>query len=335
MKAVGETRVDWKLMDDPANVENRNAGNGGDLVKHTVYLAVLRFLLRQEPWNSGLRLRECHAGRGIYRIPDGDSRRRLLSCLYSKPASAVPVLLHQAQKKILGVLHCWPAAAEQVQWYAGSALINACTLAESPSNGHLMELYEWMPETRQILRSVIAAASPNAEHRWCVCWPQDDRREFDGEKYIAENIGHWGKRDVVFLDPFAMWRQPSDRAKRNRYGVIVDALVRRGPDTPSLILFWTWGRAFPIADGDLDGTAVPVRNGYSELRSNLHKAGLHFVVVKWRWGLQFAMWVLVPSAQVAALREELDNHCHLLSDHLIRRGAGRSMSHPEVQVAVD
>jgi hypothetical protein len=45
--------MDWKLMDDAANIENRNAGNGGDLVKHTVYLAVLRSLLRQDPWSKG------------------------------------------------------------------------------------------------------------------------------------------------------------------------------------------------------------------------------------------------------------------------------------------
>src|SRR5262245_7763439 len=36
--------MDWKLMDDTGNPENANAGNGGDLVKHTVYLATLRFL---------------------------------------------------------------------------------------------------------------------------------------------------------------------------------------------------------------------------------------------------------------------------------------------------
>src|SRR6266550_1635342 len=69
--------VNWKLMEDQ-NKENWNAGNGGDLVKHTVYLAALRYLLPREPWSHGLTLRECHAGRGIYRIAEGDVRRRLL-----------------------------------------------------------------------------------------------------------------------------------------------------------------------------------------------------------------------------------------------------------------
>ncbi len=107
--------VDWRLMDDPANVENRNAGNGGDLVKHTVYLAVLRFLLSQEPWSNGLALRECHAGRGAYRIPDGDSRHRLLSCLYSNPTGDSSVLLRDAQMRVLRSLGCWPSAAGAVR----------------------------------------------------------------------------------------------------------------------------------------------------------------------------------------------------------------------------
>ena len=52
----------WMLQTDQ-NRQNGNAGNGGDLVKHTVYLALLDELLKHEPWRSNLRLRECHAGR--------------------------------------------------------------------------------------------------------------------------------------------------------------------------------------------------------------------------------------------------------------------------------
>jgi hypothetical protein len=31
MLSVMPMELDWKLMEDPANVENGNAGNGGDL----------------------------------------------------------------------------------------------------------------------------------------------------------------------------------------------------------------------------------------------------------------------------------------------------------------
>jgi len=327
--------MDWKMMGDPANIENRNAGNGGDLVKHTVYIATLRFLLAQEPWIRGLLLRECHAGRGVYRIPNGDVRSRLLSCLYSDPVGNGPVLLQDAQRNILGILDCWRPRGGEVQWYVGSALINAFTLSENQHGLHRLELYEWQPETRQILRSVLTAAQAHVHASLSVLQDDDQNREFDGEAYIEQQISGWGKQNVVLLDPFAMWRQPSDQAKRNRYGAIVDGLVKHGGDAPSVILFWTWGRAFPIAAGDLNGKVEPVRNGYGELRAKLHQAGLHFVLVKWRWGLQFAMWVVVPVLHVAALRDHIALHCDLLSDHLIRHGCSHRLSHPLVEVEVD
>lgn len=241
--------ADWKLMDDSANVENRNAGNGGDVVKHTVYLTVLRYLLARDPWRKGLLLRECHAGRGVYRIPDGDSRSRLLSCLYSGLSVAGPVLLRDAQRSALSALGCWLSGGEGLHWYAGSALINAIELSNIQSSPHKLEVYEWLPETRQILRSVLDAALPESQIV-SVLPGGKQAAEFDGEAYIERNVRNWGRQNVVLLDPFAMWREPADQLKRNRYGAIVEGLVHRGPDAPSLILFWTWGRAFLSADGD-------------------------------------------------------------------------------------
>jgi hypothetical protein len=327
--------VDWKLMDDPANVENRNAGNGGDLVKHTVYLAVLRFLLAQEPWRSKLTVRECHAGRGAYRIPDRDPRRKLLSCLYASGAGSSPVPLHDAQRSILDRLGCWPPSVEGAGWYVGSAPINAYALAQGPGDSHELELYELLPETRRILRSVLAQAQPEAHQFWSVLPKEEQGKEFDGEAHIAREIKDWGKQNLVLLDPFAMWRQPSDQAKRDLYGAIIDGLVSRRPDAASLILFWTWGRAFPVAHADLHGTARPVRNGYAELRAKLHEGGFDFVLIKWLWGLQFAMWVVVPAGHLTALRDAIDCHCRLLSDHLIQHGCGRSLRHPQVAVTID
>ena len=320
--------MDWRQMED-VNRENRNAGNGGDLVKHTVYLATLSSLLEREPWREGLFLRECHAGRGMYQIKD-EARRSNLTRLYLDPAlQGPPILLQTAQRSVLGMLGSWPDANQPIEWYAGSALLSAFVLnGHSGSNG--VELYESQPETRRILRSLLRAADL---HVHVNVLPLEERgQEFDGEHYVERAVGGWGKQDLVLLDPFAMWRQAEHQAQRNRYGTIIDRLIAKGGEAPSLILFWTWGRHFPAADGDLAGTAEPVRNGYSDLRNKLHEGGLHLVIVKWRWELQFAMWVVVPEAHVRAVRNDIDLHCRLLTDHLTRNGYGSDLSHPDVDI---
>jgi 23S rRNA A2030 N6-methylase RlmJ len=187
--------VDWKLLDDPANIENANAGNGGDLVKHTVYLATIRYLLTQEPWAKGLFVRECHAGRGIYRIPKGDPRVRLISAVFSDSIASSPILLQAAPKSILNALGCWDS--ESVEWYAGSALMNAGSLFGG--HGHSLELYEYLPETGRILYSVLNDVQPAANRCWRMPSAEEDE-EFDGETYIEQHIGNWGKQNLVLLD---------------------------------------------------------------------------------------------------------------------------------------
>jgi len=75
-----------------------------------------------------------------------------------------------------------------------------------------------------------------------------------------------------------------------------------------------------------------LKNGYAELRAKLHEADRHFVVVNWRWELQFAMWVVVPTTHIKALREEIDLHCRLLTMHLIRKGYGPDLGYPRVEI---
>jgi hypothetical protein len=259
----------------------------------------------------------------------------LLSCLYSDPSKTNEILLQRIQHDILNALGCWPETIKNPRWYAGSGLINAFTLAKSKNPAHLLELYELNPQTRRILCFTLSDLQLEEKLRWSAPAPENEEDEFDGESYIERHVGEWKKQDVVLLDPFAMWRQPADQFKRDRYGAVIQGLLGRGADAPSLILFWTWGRAFPVADGDLNGTNHPVRNGYQELRAKLHNAGFRFVRVTWRWGLQFAMWIVVAEEHLAALRDEIGMHCRLLRDHLILHGCGRDLPHPIGNVAID
>jgi len=109
--------MSWDQLQDPDNRENRNAGNGGDLGKHSVYLAVLRYLLAQGPWSEGIRIRECHAGRGIYEIPATDARRSLLECLFAPMNADVGLPLHDLQRASQSALAVWPTRPERLRWY--------------------------------------------------------------------------------------------------------------------------------------------------------------------------------------------------------------------------
>jgi hypothetical protein len=328
--------MSWRQLHDPENPENRNAGNGGDLVKHTVYLTTLDYLLARFPWSNELRVRECHAGRGMYAIPGDDARRPLLECLYDPLDADVGVFLHDAQRASQSALGLWPANPAHFGWYSGSAVLNAWRLGLADAGNHRLELYEQAPATRRILRALFASPGLQLSRLDVRILPEpEDHRAFDGELHIENNISAWSCQDLVLLDPFAMWRQDQDQLRRDHYGRIIDSLVDREKDSPLLILFWTWGRAFPIDDGDLDGTNSRVGNGYQELRDRLHQAGRHYIRVRWRLGLQFAMWVLVPDSHLNRLSAALQQRCNDIRDHLLRRGCRERLASPNVEVIVD
>ena len=316
----------WRQLHDPGNPENNNAGNGGDLGKHTVYLTVLDYLLARTPWSTELRVRECHAGRGMYRIPVGDGRRPLLECLYNHIDADVGVLLYDVQRASQSALAVWPAHLPDFEWYSGSAVVNAWRLGCAQSGSHRLELYELAADTRGVLRAVFAAPGLQLPRVAVRSLPEpEDHGVFDGEMHIENNINAWNSQDLVLLDPFAMWRDVQEQQRRNRYRRIIERIISRGQESPLLILFWTWGRAFPVADGDLDGTNTPVPNGYQELRGVVHQGNRRFIRVTWRWGLQFAMWVLVPESHVDTLCATLQLRCDQIRDHL-RKAATNSQT---------
>ena len=327
----------WRDLIDTANRENPNAGNGGDLGKHTVYLAVLEYLLPRSPWSDGLRVRECHAGRGMYRIPDPDPRRRLLECLYEPVNADVGVLLHDVQRASQSALNVWPPQPAALKWYSGSAVVNAWQLASTKGGKHLLQLYELEPDTRAILRAVFAAPKTSgASSRFQILPDPDNGGNFDGELHIENNVLNWDSQDLILLDPFAMWRQDEHQQQRDRYRRILEQVIGRGKDSPLLILFWVWGqRHHQWAVGDLQGTAVPVLNGYAELRALLHQANRQFIRVVWCWGQQFAIWIIVPDSHLNALCAALQQRCDELRDHLQQQWPHIRRRNPNIEVIVD
>ena len=78
-----------------------------------------------------------------------------------------------------------------------------------------------------------------------------------------------------------------------------------------------------------------VGNGYQELRGLLHQANRHFIRVTWRWGLQFAMWVIVPDSHLGALCGAVQRHCDELREHLQHRGCRDRLANSNIAVVVD
>lgn len=114
----------WLLQTDQ-NRQNGNAGNSGDLVKHTVYLTLLDELLKREPWRSEFRLRECHAGRGIYR-PTPDTARTVQALM----GRGSETMLARAQAAALDRLGIHDSQ-QRGDFYVGSAVLNLLALEHS------------------------------------------------------------------------------------------------------------------------------------------------------------------------------------------------------------
>lgn len=323
--------MDWATVEDQ-NIQNPNAGNGGDLVKHTVYLSTIGYLLSEQPWKQDLRIRECHAGRGIYRLGRWHQWRNALSALLSCPKGEARVLLRDVERAVLEGLGCWPQSPDQLEWYAGSALLNGWALAQNANGKRVLDLYEKEPDTRSVLRGALGAAGFNDQIQLHVLPTVEDNMPFDGERYVEAWMQTWGKNDLVLLDPFARWRKKGHQHDRDLYASIIKGLVHRTGDSPSLLLFWTWGSASVQANEDLSGSGRAVSNGYQQLLGIVKEAGFQIVLVEWHWGYVFAMWIVVPTDHVRPIQDHVRHDCSCLSNHL--RTNGQRWEHPEVCVRI-
>jgi hypothetical protein len=163
----------WMLQTDQ-NKQNSNAGNGGDLVKHTVYLTLLDELLKRDPWRSDIRLRECHVGRGIYRPAPATVRT-----VHALMERGCETMLARAQSEALDRLGV-RNPQERGDFYVGSAVLNL--LALESSQNPKAEYYEYEPRTRNALEEVLRSANHNND-RLSVSIPGEHRRRTSHRKF--------------------------------------------------------------------------------------------------------------------------------------------------------
>lgn len=278
---------------DDRNDQNHNAGNGGDLIKHTVYLTVLETMMEREPWCSEIRLRECHAGRGLYRTtPDNEW---LGLYLHTKAEDS---LLARSQRSALSDLRV-DVERRPGAYYAGSSILNLRVAAGA--RNALTEFYELKPGTREILQASLREVRPDTPDL-TISVPGRSGRTFDGEAYIADSVKGWDERDLILLDPFSMWRQRKHQQRRDLYrDILVGAVAKGCPVT----IFFTWGNANRAADEDLSGDRVTPMNGYGDLLRWLKLADVNVVTVKWIWHYRFAMWIVLPRREMSELRDDI------------------------------
>jgi len=315
------------------------AGNGGDLVKHTVYLAILAYLTQHDPWKDGIRLRECHAGKGFYRVED--QQKKPLHRLFEPIDSADGPSLHKVQREIQLDLGTWPTLPDAPsRFYAGSAALNAWALGRgSRESNHRLELYEKDPGTRASLRDLFAVLEALLAGLEVAILPEPEvGQPFDGEVFIQQTMGQWGTEDIVLLDPFGIWAGKSHRARRRTYRRIFEHLSDADPSSmPSLLMFWTWGsRHAGTAKrelGEIDGPRV--EDGYRDLRSLLSGRGKRFIRISWVWKSHFAMWILVPDRHLDPLKSVIEIECEALREHLAANGPRKPFKVPPISVAIE
>lgn len=214
--------------------------------------------------------------------------------------------------------------------------MNAWRLGHAATGQHRHELYEQDAKTRESLRDVLLNSGLSLPQVGVRIFPEEeDGGSFDAEAHIETNVVDWNSQDLILLDPFAMLREKEDQPQRDRYRSILERLIALEQDSPLLIVFWTWGQAFEAADRDLAGTSRAVPHGYHALRALLHDVRGPFIRVTWRWGLQFAMWVVVPDCHVNALCACLRCRCDQLCDHVRLHGGKKRLRDPNVLVRLE
>ncbi len=259
--------------------QDANAGNAGDLVKHSVIVQTLATLLRQEPWSSRLQLFECHAGRGVYQPQDGDERnlenvRRLLR--------AENLLLARQQWNVLERLGYDHAGIADGRSYAGSACLSAALLSDPK---HYTHFYEKDKEVSTGLQSWVHCLKTDADVLAC-----------NGEAAIARICGRMDSRCLIVLDPFSI----SGKATTAAYSSILRAAAAKR-SAPLLVFFYSWGKSGARH-------ALRYRHGQKgdhpidSLREIIRSRAIELL---WYYKRHYLMWVVVPSEVQAELYREL------------------------------
>jgi hypothetical protein len=268
--------------------QDKNSGNSGDLVKHTVYLAVLKHLARAA---RKAHVVEAHGGKGVYVSSNPHLRRAREAAQYETS------ILGEAQVDCfapppdgLGVV---ADLAEHEIAYAGSAALHAKAVVNGLADS--LELLDTDSGVRAVADRIFSED--------CFSKVRSNLRTVDpngpSEPMVLSRFeaGGFGPDHVLHLDPFAFVMKPEDEQMRGLYRELIgecDARVQQH-GLAATSVFFTWGSNNAAAKADLfdGGYGGGLDGGYQALIAAVHRD--QRIVITWCWELYFSLLCIVPA----------------------------------------
>jgi hypothetical protein len=268
--------------------QDKNAGNSGDLVKHTVYLTVLNHLART---GKKAHIVEAHGGKGVYVSSNPHLRRAREAAQYSTSIlGQAQVVCFAPSPDGLGVV---ADLAEQEIAYAGSGALHAKAVANGLADS--VELLDTDSGVRAVADRIFSED--------CFSKVRGNVRTSDpngpSESMMLSRLesGTFGPDHLLHLDPFAFVMSPDDEQMRALYRELIgecDARVQQD-GLAAASVFFTWGSNNAAAKADLfdGGYDEGLDDGYQALTAAVHRD--QRVVITWCWELYFSLLCIVPA----------------------------------------
>ena len=291
--------------------QNKNAGNSGDLLKHSAYLALANELVRRSPWRDELRVLQAHAGKGVYAATSSHLRSaRSLPGYQQSPLGRAQAGAFANPPAGLGQI---AGLADDELPYAGSAVLHALELARVPRRALILMDHDL--EVRETLSRVFEEPALRPAALGLELVDPGERSEPSILRSLED--GRYLPTHVLHFDPFAFVMDPDD-ATRELYLSLVGACdeeVRLGR-LGATSLFFTWGSYSAAALDDLFGPGYRdgLPGGYQSLLGAV--APSRRIVLTWCWSFYFSLLLVVPEGVRAGLVMRLRNYAEAFRPRL-------------------
>lgn len=283
--------------------QDRNAGNGGDVIKHSVYLALLDELRHHDPWRCELHVVEAHAGKGVYVLPT--AREFVREGWLTETSQQCK--LCAAQREAFGPA---PDGLGRIDGlmpgeypYAASAVLQAFAIRDLPQKSLLL-----MDRDSGVTKTLTRVLSEPA-FRGLTSDVLRTRRSSEEELLDRFSRSCFGARHVVHLDPFAFVAGNKHRQEREWYAELLETADRcvASLELAAFSVFITWGQNSAVALADMGDADAANACGYQGLRAKIGSE--RRITLEWCWSRYFAMLLVVPAKMRQEVIESIRRYC--------------------------